>query len=464
MLQGLYLRHVAARDRLQPGGRPALRPPRPAGADRMSAASHDAAEVTRRIHGEGGGMAGARAARARRAHAHAPRADRLRAAGGVPDHGAVRAVPRAAGPERGSSFSTSAAQNLASPSSAHLLGTDESGRDVLSELLYAARISLSVGLAAALISTILGAIIGIVAGYFGGWVDRILMAIDDWVLVIPFIPTAIVIASLLGRRRADSWPLGRESVLVLVIGALGWAGTSRIVRSQVLTLKERDYVQRARVLGSSDRTIMARHILPGVLPLVLANAVLYISISVLAETTLAFLGLGDPQNFSWGQMLNSAYDSGAMTQAKWAYFIPPGLCVTLLAMALQPRRLRARGDRQPDAAGARMSATAVKSDVAARRARPARGLPRAGPLRADRGRRQLHAAPRRGARARRRVGLRQDHDGARAARTAAERPRGARAARSRSTPRAASCCCTGARPRAGATCAGGPPRWSSRAP
>ena len=203
---------------------------------------------------------------------------------------------------------------------------------MLSELLYAARISLSVGLAAALISTILGALIGIVAGYFGGWVDRILMAIDDWVLVIPFIPTAIVIASLLGRR-ADGWPLGRESVLIIVIGALGWAGTSRIVRSQVLTLKERDYVQRARVLGSRDRTIMARHILPGVLPLVLANAVLYVSISVLAETTLSFLGLGDPQSFSWGQMLNDAYDSGAMTQGKWAYFIPPGLCVTLLAMS-----------------------------------------------------------------------------------------------------------------------------------
>ena len=235
-------------------------------------------------------------------------------------------------PNAASSFSTSAAQNLQSPSSEHLLGTDESGRDVLSELLYAARISLSVGLAAALISTILGAIIGIVAGYFGGWVDRVLMAIDDWVLVIPFIPTAIVIASLLGRK-ADEWPLGRESVLIVVIGALGWAGTSRIVRSQVLTLKERDYVQRARVLGSRDRTIMTRHILPGVLPLVLANAVLYVSISVLAETTLSFLGLGDPEHFSWGQMLNDAYDSGAMTQGKWAYFIPPGLCVTLLAMS-----------------------------------------------------------------------------------------------------------------------------------
>jgi peptide/nickel transport system permease protein len=298
----------------------------------MSVASHDAAEVARRIHGEGSGVA----ARAKRALVALTRTRRgqigfvLLAVFLV--MGLFGPLLASQDPNASTSFSTSAAQNLASPSSAHWLGTDEQGRDVLSEVLYAARISLAVGVAAALISTILGALIGIVAGYFGGWVDRILMAIDDWVLVIPFIPTAIVIASLLGRR-ADNWPLGRESVLVIVIGALGWAGTSRIVRSQVLTLKERDYVRRARVLGSSDRTIMARHILPGVLPLVLANAVLYISISVLAETTLAFLGLGDPQNFSWGQMLNSAYDSGAMTQAKWAYFIPPGVCVTLLAMA-----------------------------------------------------------------------------------------------------------------------------------
>jgi peptide/nickel transport system permease protein len=297
----------------------------------MSVVSHDAGEVASRIR-EGGGAAGG----ARRAFGALTRTRRGQVGLVLLVVFAVVAVlgPLFApqDPNAASSFSTSGAQNLASPSSAHLLGTDESGRDVLSELLYAARISLSVGLAAALISTLLGALIGIVSGYFGGWIDRILMAVDDWVLVIPFIPTAIVIASLLGRR-ADSWPLGRESVLVIVIGALGWAGTSRIVRSQVLTLKERDYVQRARVLGSRDRTIMARHILPGVLPLVLANAVLYVSISVLAETTLSFLGLGDPQNFSWGQMLNDAYGSGAMTQGKWAYFIPPGLCVTLLAMS-----------------------------------------------------------------------------------------------------------------------------------
>jgi peptide/nickel transport system permease protein len=221
---------------------------------------------------------------------------------------------------------------LAKPSIDHWLGTTEQGSDVFSQLLVGARVSIVVGFAAAAISAVLGATVGLLGGYFGGWTDRVLMAIDDWVLVLPFIPTAIVIASLLGKRASD-WPLGRESVLILVIGGLGWAGTSRIVRSQVLTLRERDYVRRARVLGSPDRTIMLRHILPGVIPLVLANAVLFVSISVLAETTLSFLGLGDPTNFSWGQMLNDAYEAGAMSDGKWAYFLPPGICVTLLAMA-----------------------------------------------------------------------------------------------------------------------------------
>jgi peptide/nickel transport system permease protein len=298
----------------------------------VSAAPHDAAEAARRIRDEHGRTGG--------------RARSILVAVGQSRRGqfgllllllfAVMAIfghllaPE--NPNAGSSFSTTAAQNLASPSSAHWLGTDESGRDVLSELLYAAPITLAVGLAAALISTLLGTFVGVIAGYFGGWPDRLLMALDDWVLVLPFIPTAIVIASLLGRR-ASGWPLGRESVLILVIGGLGWAGTSRIVRSQVLTLRERDYVSRARVLGSPDRTIMLRHILPGVVPLVLANAVLYVSVSVLAETTLSFLGLGDTTNFSWGQMLNSAYTAGAMTEGKWAYFLPPGICVTLLAMS-----------------------------------------------------------------------------------------------------------------------------------
>jgi peptide/nickel transport system permease protein len=298
----------------------------------MNVLSQDPAEVARRIRGEG-----KRAAGGWRETTRALLRSRRGQVGfglllvfllmAIFGHVLAKQDPNAA-----SSFSTVSSQNLQSPSSAHWLGTDESGRDVWSEILYAAPVTLTVGVAAALISTLLGTLVGVSAGYFGGWTDRLLMALDDWVLVLPFIPTAIVIATLLGKRASD-WPLGRESVLILVIGGLGWAGTSRIVRSQVLTLRERDYVSRARVLGSPDRTIMLRHILPGVIPLVLANAVLFVSISVLAETTLAFLGLGDPTHFSWGQMLNDAYESGAMTDGKWAYFIPPGVCVTLLAMA-----------------------------------------------------------------------------------------------------------------------------------
>jgi len=298
----------------------------------MSVLSHDPAEVARRIRGEGRRASGgwreiARALLRSRRGQIGFTVLGLFAIMAIFGHLLAKQDPNAA-----SSFSTSVGENLQSPSSAHWLGTDESGRDVLSEILYAAPITLSVGLAAAIISTLIGTFVGVIAGYFGGWTDRLLMALDDWVLVLPFIPTAIVIASLLGKR-ASGWPLGRESVLILVIGGLGWAGTSRIVRSQVLTLRERDYISRARVLGSPDRTIMLRHILPGVIPLVLANAVLYVSISVLAETTLSFLGLGDPTNFSWGQMLNDAYSAGAMTDGKWAYFLPPGICVTLLAMS-----------------------------------------------------------------------------------------------------------------------------------
>jgi peptide/nickel transport system permease protein len=298
----------------------------------VSSLSHDTGDVVRRIRGEGKRASGGwrETARALLRSRRGQVGFVLLAAFAIMaifGHLLAKQDPNAA-----SSFSTSAAENLQSPSSAHWLGTDESGRDVLSEILYAAPITLTVGLAAAIISTLIGTFVGVIAGYFGGWTDRLLMALDDWVLVLPFIPTAIVIASLLGKR-ASGWPLGRESVLILVIGGLGWAGTSRIVRSQVLTLRERDYIRRARVLGSPDRTIMLRHILPGVIPLVLANAVLYVSISVLAETTLSFLGLGDPTNFSWGQMLNDAYTAGAMTDGKWAYFLPPGICVTLLAMS-----------------------------------------------------------------------------------------------------------------------------------
>jgi peptide/nickel transport system permease protein len=222
-------------------------------------------------------------------------------------------------------------QILASPSWSHPLGTDENGKDVLSELLYGGRVSLAVGLTAAAIATTIGTLLGVLAGFVGGLVDRVVTVLDDWFLVIPFLPIAILLISLLGSR-ADSIPLGQAGILALVIGCVGWAGTTRIVRSEVLSLRERLYVDRSRALGASAAQTMRRHILPNVMPLVLANAVLFVSLSILAETTLSFLGLGDPIRPSWGQMLNNSYTNDAMSTGAWWYFVAPGLCVTLVVM------------------------------------------------------------------------------------------------------------------------------------
>ena len=232
-------------------------------------------------------------------------------------------------PNASTSFSP---EIMLAPSSDHWLGTDANGRDVLSLVLYGARISLLVGLSAALVSSIIGALVGICAGYFGGWTDRLLTAIDDWFLVIPFLPLAIVLAALLGERAQD-WPLGQVSLLILVIGATGWAGTSRIVRSQVLSVKERAYVERARALGARSPHVLRRHILPNVLPVLFANTVLIVAVSILTESTLSFLGLGDPTRASWGTMLDEANEAGAMAQGAWWYFLPPGGCILAVVLS-----------------------------------------------------------------------------------------------------------------------------------
>ena len=204
------------------------------------------------------------------------------------------------------------------------LGTDNLGRPVWDQLVYGARISLLVGLAATVIAITIGASVGIVSGFFGGWVSAVLMRLTEWFLVIPFLPLAIVLAAILGPSVQN---------VIIVIGITSWPGTARVIRAQVLTLKERLYVDRSRALGATNRHLMSRHIIPNVAPLILANLTLTVPIAILSETTLAFLGLGDPLRPSWGRMLDDAFSAGALTENAWWYYLPPGLCILLVVLA-----------------------------------------------------------------------------------------------------------------------------------
>jgi peptide/nickel transport system permease protein len=213
---------------------------------------------------------------------------------------------------------------LQPPSAAHWLGTDELGRDVFRELLSGAHVSLIVGLAATAISMILGAGIGIAAGYYGRFTDTALMRVTDFFLVLPQLPLVIALAALFGQN------LG---IIILVIGMTGWPTTARIVRSQTLSLRERQFVSRVRSLGASHLRILRVHILPNVMPLIFANTVLVIGSAILAEATLSFLGLGDPVQISWGTMLHFAFESGAIGRGAWWYFVPPGISIVLVVLA-----------------------------------------------------------------------------------------------------------------------------------
>ena len=227
-------------------------------------------------------------------------------------------------PESNLSVTNAPGAPLEPPSARFWLGTDELGRSVLDLVIQGSQISLLVGFLATAISMLIGALVGIAAGYFGGWIDAALMRITDWFLVVPFLPLAIVLAAILGRSLF---------VIALVIGVTTWPGTARVVRAQVLTLKERPYVERARALGASDRQIVGRHILPNVLPLIFANTTLVVAVAILTETTLSFLGLGDPFSVSWGSILESAFAEGAISLGAWWYLAPPGVCIVLVVLA-----------------------------------------------------------------------------------------------------------------------------------
>lgn len=215
-------------------------------------------------------------------------------------------------------------ESMQAPSAGHWLGTDEIGRDLLSLNIYGARISLLIGFCCAFISILIGTVVGLMAGYFGGWIDDLLMRVTDLFIVIPRLPLVLITVAVLGASLFNT---------ILVIGILIWAGTARIIRVQTLSLKKRQFVERARSLGASHFHILRRHILPNVMPLVFANTVLVVATAIYLESTVSFLGLGDPTQISWGMILHYAFVSLAMAFEAYWYLIPPGVMIVLAVLS-----------------------------------------------------------------------------------------------------------------------------------
>jgi peptide/nickel transport system permease protein len=191
-------------------------------------------------------------------------------------------------------------------------------------LIWGARTSLAVGLVAAAISMVIGSIIGISAGYFGGRTDRTLNRVEESFLVIPTIPLAIVMVAVLGRE------LG---TIILVIGITSWAGSAKLIRAQTLTVKARLYVERSRALGARNWHIVTRHVLPNVMPIILANLTLTVPVAILSEATLSFLGIGPFDGVSWGKTLENAAAASAVKLGEWWFFMPVGLAITTVVLA-----------------------------------------------------------------------------------------------------------------------------------
>jgi len=209
------------------------------------------------------------------------------------------------------------------PSSEHWLGTDDAGVDMLTLMMWGARVSLVVGFAAALVAMLIGGTIGLVSGYFSGKTDTVLMRMTDYFLVIPDIPLMLVAAAIWGRSLSN---------IIIIIGVIYWTTTARLIRSQVISLRERVYVKRAEAVGAGHGRILFRHILPQVAPLLVANTVLMVAIAIFAETAIAFLGLGDPTLTSWGRLIENAFSRSAITVDAWWAIVPPGIAVALVVL------------------------------------------------------------------------------------------------------------------------------------
>ncbi len=206
------------------------------------------------------------------------------------------------------------------PSIEHLLGTNDMGYDIFSEILYGTRISLLVGLTAASISIFIGVTMGALAGYYRGRIEELVMGTVDTFLVIPTLPLMIIMAAYLGAGIIN---------IILVIGLLSWCGTTRVVHSRVLQVKEMPFIESTRALGYSDFYIITKHVLINTKDVIRAKFCLAVGSAMLTEASLSFLGLGDPLNISWGQIINYAFNRGGFAQDLWWWYVTPGIMISI---------------------------------------------------------------------------------------------------------------------------------------
>ncbi len=214
--------------------------------------------------------------------------------------------------------------NATGPSTLHWLGTDYMGRDLFSQLLTGARIAFMVGISSAFMSIVFGTIIGMTAGYCGRITDSVLMRLADMIMVMPTLLVVLLLSSLLGQLNIWS--------IVILIALFRWPGVSRVIRSQTLTLKQRPFIDAARIAGASDPRIIFRHIMPNVLPMALLFMTFRVTSAIIIEAVLSFLGFGDPGTVSWGMMLQWVWKTGHMFQAPF-WLLPPGICISLITLS-----------------------------------------------------------------------------------------------------------------------------------
>lgn len=209
------------------------------------------------------------------------------------------------------------------PSSSHWFGTTRLGRDVFSQVIMGSRVAVITGLSCAIVVATVGTVMGLTAGYYGGRVDDILMRLADIAYGVPFLPFGIILVAILGPSLRN---------IIIAIVAISWRTTSRVVRSEVLSLRSRAFIEAARVSGASDLRIIFHHLAPNVLPITLVYTALAMGWAIMTEASLSFLGYGDPMLWSWGKILFSSYVAQAMNVAWW-WVVPPGLFIALFTMS-----------------------------------------------------------------------------------------------------------------------------------